>query len=55
MHKKTSKPDSNQSKRTARNKIRRIEKEIVRIEPLPLARGAVETLRARLEYWKKFL
>jgi len=54
-HKKTSKSDSNQSKRTARNKIRTIEKEIARIEPLPSARKMVEALQARLEYWKKLL
>ena len=53
-HKKAGKTDSNQSKRTARNKIRKIEKEIVRIEPLPSARPAVEALQTRLEYWKKF-
>ena len=49
------KSDSKQSKRTAQNKIRTIEKEIKRIEPLPSARPAVEALQARLEYWKKFL
>lgn len=54
-HKKKSNPDSNQSKRTAQNKIRKIEKEIKRIEPLPSARPAVEALQVRLEYWKKFL
>lgn len=53
--KKMGKSDSKQSKRTAQNKIRTIEKEIKRIEPLPSARPAVEALQARLEYWKKFL